>query len=248
MPQEAQAMLAVAYGRLGRWRESLDHVARLGPISDETTVENLIGANFFSVASEMDARDTTAAARYAEELGLGNDLTRTFIAFGLATEGRGGEATRILDHEISDEEPRLAELDAVAGLAYLTAGLPERALARFRRFAKRGPAFAKVLIGSAAAAAGDTDQALSEVTSLRDDKTELGRLADLCAFLVDRATEGTWRDVRAAGYRAFEERRPTERYLELSWSTLSEAAHPTLELPLIGAGRATAEAASGART
>jgi len=218
--ERAHAKLALGFGRLGRWRESFSHVLVLRDVVQGEIVEALLQATLIGVAARGDIDDTNAAASYAEAHLSPTDLTRTFVALGHAVKGRGPEALRILETDVSTDMPTLPEVDCLAGLAYMSAGEPARAVARFRRFAfhPQTPGVGTVLWGYAAAAAGDTDLAMSAVHMLREDQSELGRLADLCIFLMDRHAERTsQRSVMRGGLKSFQARSPFGLLRRQSW-------------------------------
>jgi len=205
-PVAASSKLALAYGRLGDWRSSVDSLAEL-PVESAVGRDSLMDGALLGVALRGDVTDTADAAAYAEKRGLRSQLTRTFIALGQALAGNPDAALRVLEDDLPADEPAVAEVDALAGLAFVAAGKPAAAIPRLRRFANRqhGAPFAKVLCGYAAAAAGEVDLAISAIHLIREEDSELGRLADLSVYLLEQqAKELSRQSVVRAGLRSFE--------------------------------------------
>lgn len=185
-PTMARAKLALTCGRLGQWKESLDHVASIGGAVPPETVEQLIRAAMLGTAIRLSVEQTAEAAAYAETAVVPTAFTRVFIALGQAVGGRLDEARDILHADVPADLPTEPEIDFLVGVTYMATADPQRAMARFQRYAFRpgSPSIAKVLWCQAAAAAGDFDQAESVLRLLSSDDSELGVLAGVAVLAI----------------------------------------------------------------
>jgi excisionase family DNA binding protein len=193
-PDPARVLLSLAAARLGHWEESLRYAAAARETMEPSVAEELVHAALLGAMRRTSLTDASAVAKYAEQHVRVTALTRAFVAFGLSREGRRGEALAVLS-ALADQ-PDTPAVDCLAGLAYLSLDEPNHALARFSRLTANSdsPAFAHVLLGVAALAAGDRDRAVSAVSRLRDEPTELGVLAELTSRLLEDAVRRpSWR-------------------------------------------------------